>query len=310
MTAITAWLTDRSDGYLGQSRLPWGLLGLRLVLALYLAQWAWLQWQYPEAAVDVYQRWYGIAPALGLTEIVGLGLLIASLAMAVGLLRVVSFGIGVLFMAAMVLGLTPHLLNPYGFHQPPNWINHGLIAQVPALAGYVALFMLRRFDRLSFDGRSAEPVEPPVPGDATVAQAMLIMRITCGIFFLQWGIEKFAMTEMSVGMMERWYGVTFNPVIVTYAAGVFQITLAAAFFTGTLPRLTYAIGGLIKFKTCLAIAMLLLFPFATQSGGRLSTVAASLPVLAVLWTLYALRAWDTISLKWKNVSKSETVISH
>jgi len=138
---------------------------------------------------------------------------------------------------------------------------------------------------------------------------MLVMRVTCGIFFLQWGIEKVVALEMSIGMLERWYGVTISPVLVTYATGVFQITMALAFLTGSLPRLTYAVGGLVKFKTCLAIGGLLLFPFATESGGRLSTVAASVPVLGVLWTLYALRAWDTLSLPATNVSKMETVKS-
>lgn len=287
----------------GRDRLALGLLALRVVLALYLIQWGILHFVYTGAAIEVYQRWFGFSPSEFIGDGIGLALIIASLMTAAGLGCRIGYGIGVLFLGAMVIGLLPHLIDPYGFHEPPNWINHGLIAQVPTLAGYIALYMLRNADTLSLDKiiddkRDTTPArwKQIAPGDATAANALLFIRITAALFFLQWGVEKFVMTEMSVGMMERWYGIGSAQEAVTFATGVFEIVLALALLTGTLRRLTYAIATLVKLKTCWAIAALLLFPFATENGGRLSTVAASVPTAAVLWFIYWTRAWDTASI--------------
>lgn len=302
-------LNDSPTTYRSHDRMPLGLLVLRVVLALYLVQWGILQFVYTDAAIDVYERWYGFAPSVVVADAVGLALIIGSAMMATGLGCRIGYGIGVLFQGLMVAGLMPHLLDPYGYHQPPNWINHGLIAQVPALAGYIALYMLRQADRYSLDflieqkrGADVSQWTPPSTGHKSTAQALLIIRLTGALFFFQWGVEKFVETEMSVGMMERWYGVGSFQEAATYATGVFEILLAVALATGTLRRLTYAIAALVKAKTCWAIATLLLFPFATESGGRLSSVAASVPVLGVLWFLYWVRAWDTLSFDAKRMT--------
>lgn len=296
-------MNDSPTLFKGQDRLPLGLLALRIILAIYLIQWGILHFIYSGAAVDVYQRWFGFSPSELVVDGVGLALIIASVMMALGFSCRIGYGVGVLFQGAMVIGLLPHLVDPYGFHQPPAWINHGLIAQVPALAGYVALYVLRNSDTLSLDKliddkRQTAPSrwQMIAPGDSTAANAMLFIRITAALFFFQWGVEKFVMTDMSVGMMERWYGIGSAQMAVTYATGVFEIVLAIALATGTLRRLTYGIATLVKLKTCWAIAALLLFPFATESGGRLSTVAASVPTAVVLWFLYWTRAWDSTSV--------------
>ena len=135
---VKSWIDDAPTFFCGLDRLPLGLLALRLVLSTYTAQWGWLHVRYTEAAIDVYDRWYGLAPASILVEEIGIILIAASVLMAAGALRALSYGVCLLFMAAMVAGLIPYLLDPYGYHLPPNWINHGLIAQVPALAGFVA----------------------------------------------------------------------------------------------------------------------------------------------------------------------------
>ncbi len=297
---VKTWIDDAPTSFGGLHRLSLSLLALRLVLSTYIAQWGWLHVRYTEAAIDVYDRWYGLTPASILVDEIGIILIAASVLMAAGALRALSYGVCLIFMAAMVVGLIPHLLDPYGYHLPPNWINHGLIAQVPALAGFVAVFVLRREDRFSLDAmafnKTSRQVSETLPSTPSVAWALFIMRFTCGLFFLQWGIEKFVETEMSVGMLDRWYGVTFAPVLVTWLVGAFEVGLAIALVLGVAPRLTYALGTLVKLKTCIAIFALLAFPFATESGGRLSSVAASVPVLAVLCSLYALRAWDTIRL--------------
>lgn len=300
---------DAPTRFREHNRLASGLLALRLVLALYLIQWGILHFLYTSPAIDVYMRWYDVAPSASVTSGIGLALIIAGVMVAVGFGCRIGYGIGLLFQGAMVIGLMPHLLNPYGFHQPPIWINHGLVAQVPVLAGYLALYMLRTADTFSLDKiidnkreQGTAAWEDIKPGDRRATLALLFIRITAAIFFLQWGIEKFIATEMSVSMMERWYGVGTYQETVTLATGVFEIILALALATGTLRRFTYGVAALVKLKTCWAIAALLLFPFATESGGRLTTVAASVPLFATLWFLYWVRAWDTISFDERQIS--------
>lgn len=307
-------MNDAPTLFKGQNRMALGLLALRIILALYLIQWGILHFVYTDAAIDVYQRWFGFSPSGSVVDGIGLALIIASLMMASGFGCRIGYGIGLLFQGAMVAGLLPHLMDPYGYHEPPNWINHGLIAQVPALAGYVALYMLRGADTLSLDRLIDDKRKGGLarwkdlaPGDKTAAHALLVIRVTAALFFLQWGVEKFVMTEMSVGMMERWYGVGSAQEAVTFATGIFEIILAVAIATGTVRRLTYAVATLVKLKTCWAIAAMLLFPFATESGGRLSGVAASVPTAGVLWFLYWTRAWDTMSVDARRSARPNAI---
>ena len=305
---------DSPATFRGHDRMALGLLVLRLVLAVYLVQWGILHFVYTGAAIDVYGRWYDLSPSANSVAGIGLGLIIASLMIATGFGCRIGYGIGLLFQGAMVVGLMPHLLDPYGFHQPPAWINHGLIAQVPVLAAYAALYALRSADAFSLNRvidekrtSASHPGEKLNPGDRRTAQVLLVIRLTAAVFFLQWGIEKFIATEMSVSMMERWYGVSGYQEAITLATGVFEIVLALALALGTLRRLTYGIAALVKLKTCWAIATLLIFPFATESGGRLTTVAASVPLFATLWFLYWVRAWDTLSMDARSDLKRQAV---
>lgn len=297
-------INDAPTQFLGQDRLATGLLVLRLVLASYIHQWGLLHWRYTEAAIDVYQRWYGFAPPEAVVEGLGYILVLMAASTILGLARPIAYGVLLLFQALLVIGLIPHLLNPYGFHQPPNWINHGLIAQVTALAGYVALFLLWKSDVFSVDEklRKGGTVAPVSPGDGNAGVALLTIRIAAALFFLQWGVEKFVEREMSVGMMERWYGVASATELAVIAAGVSEILLAVALAAGAWRRPTYGIAVAIKFATCIAIAGMLFFPFANENGGRMSGVAASIPTLGTLWFLYWARAWDALSFDAKRSS--------
>ena len=290
--------------FLGHDRLATGLLVVRLFLATYTLQWAYLHWRFTDATIDVYQRWYGLAPPDAIVEGIGYLLSLTAISMVLGLARPVSYSAALLFQALMVLGLLPHLVNPYGYHQPPNWINHGLIAQVTALSGYAALFVLWKGDRFSIDEkiRRGETNTGILPGNRKAAVALLGIRVAAALFFLQWGVEKFVMREMSVGMMERWYGVGSAQELAVFAAGVLEILLAAAFAMGAWRRATYGTAVAIKLSTCWAIATMLLFPFANENGGRMSGVAASIPTLGTLWFLYWVRAWDVLSFDAKRTA--------
>lgn len=292
------------------NRLSASLLFLRLVLAVYLLQWAWLHAIYASAAVDVYVRWYGVSPSAEAIRISGYVLALVGLMMALGICRRITYALAIVFFGGLLIGLIPHLIDPYGFHQT-NRPNHAFIAQVPALTGYIALYALRELDSYSCDclylNKESEGEHPNEASliNNRVASTLLTIRIASAVFFFQWGVEKFVAADMSAGILERWYGIDNHGQLITMLLGGFEILLAIALLTGTLQRLTYAISALIKLKTCWAIAGLLLAPFATESGGRLSSVGASLPTLAVLCFLYAVRKYDRFSVDVKFRQKNQ-----
>ena len=301
-------INDAPTQFLGQDRLATGLLVLRIVLGAYTWQWGYLLANYTDAAIDVYQRWYGFSPPEIAVEYFGVFLLLIALNLVAGMARSFAYAVALAFQALMVVGLIPHLLDPYGFHQPPNWINHGLIAQVTALAGYIALFLLWKADRFCIERKligARAPVVTLHPGDRTAGVALLTIRIAAALFFLQWGVEKFVEREMSLGMMERWYGIGSATELAVVAAGVSEILLAAALAAGAWRRPTYGIAVAIKVATCIAIAGMLFFPFANENGGRMSGVAASIPTLGTLWFLYFARAWDVLSFDAKRAQQSK-----
>jgi len=167
------------------------LLVLRLTLAAYLLQWAWLNLQYPAEAIKVYSRWYNLPLEGFSTNIIGVAFSILGTLMMLGFCRRFSYGITAIAMSIMVGGLLPQLINPFGLHKAPYYMNHALIAQVPMMAGYAALFFLYRFDRYSLDQlleyRFSDPSQSPdinLPSDFKISLILMFTRFSCALFFL------------------------------------------------------------------------------------------------------------------------------
>jgi len=280
-----------------------GLLVLRITLGTYLLQWAWLNFQYPTEAIKIYSRWYNVPTANLPTNIIGITFGVLGTLMVLGIGRRFSYGAAAIAMSIMVGGLLPHLINPFGVHKAPYYMNHALVAQVPMIAGYLALFFLYPFDRYSLDQllrnnyrNQSQPLDTKLPNDFKVSLILMFTRISCALFFLFWGSEKFVKSEMSVGIFERWYGVSSNQYVIATLVGVIEIVLAFLIALGLFRGVSYGIALIIKTKTIWAISALIFFPFASQTGGRLSTVGASPSVFSVLLFLFLVRHWDNMSL--------------
>jgi putative oxidoreductase len=73
-----------------------------------------------------------------------------AVAIAVGLWRRVSYGLGLVVHAVSVISSWRQLSDPWGLRSggPPN---HLFLAGVPVLAGFVALYLLRSGDAWSLD---------------------------------------------------------------------------------------------------------------------------------------------------------------
>jgi hypothetical protein len=117
------------------------LLVLRIGLGLFLLLWSIDKMVAPEQTAKIFQYFYktplpaSFAPAVGTLEAA------LSLVFLAGLWKTWSYGAALALHAISTLSTWKQLLSPFGE-------NHLFIAAIPVLAGFVALFLLRREDTL------------------------------------------------------------------------------------------------------------------------------------------------------------------
>lgn len=117
------------------------LLVLRLGLGVFLLLWSIDKLVEPEATIGIFDHFYGLSISVIAASVVGVAEALLSLAIITGLWKNLSYGIGLLLHTISTLSSYEQLLSPFGE-------NHLFIAALPVLAGFIALFMLRRQDTL------------------------------------------------------------------------------------------------------------------------------------------------------------------
>jgi putative oxidoreductase len=123
-------------------------------------------------------------------------------------------------------------------------------------------------------------------------RALLVLRLTLGIFLLQWGIEKFVMPANTPAIWGYFYGISL-PMAAAYLFGVVEIALAIGLFLGLHPSLTYAAATLLHAVSVAVSWRQLLSPWADPAN---HLFIAGLPVLGGFIALYLLRRWDSIAI--------------
>ncbi len=117
---------------------------------------------------------------------------------------------------------------------------------------------------------------------------LLVLRVTLGLFLLQWGIEKFVVPQNTVAIWSYFYGLNV-PQALGYVFGAVEIAIAVCLFLGVFRTVVY--GGALALH---AVSMLvswrqLLDPWGDPSN---HLFIAGLPVLGALVALFLLRHWD------------------
>jgi putative oxidoreductase len=128
----------------------WALAVLRVSLGVFLLVWGLEKFAIPTATVGIWAKFYGVGLAASLVPFVGALESALALAIAIGLGRRVTYGLGVVVHAVSVLSGWRQLMDPWGLRSggPPN---HLFLAGVPVLAGFVALYLLRARDAWTLD---------------------------------------------------------------------------------------------------------------------------------------------------------------
>ncbi len=71
-----------------------------------------------------------------------------------------------------------------------------------------------------------------------LAVALAILRITVGLFFLLWAVEKFVLPDATVAIWERFYKIPISSNL-AYPIGVVNTLMSLALIVGFMPTITY-----------------------------------------------------------------------
>jgi hypothetical protein len=115
---------------------------IRISIGIFFLVWSIEKIIAPELAQRVFKNFYFSEISPGVSVIIGIIQTLIILAFLLGLFKTFSYGALLGMHTVSVLSTYQQLLNPY---QPPN---HLFWAAVPALGALIALFILRKNDRL------------------------------------------------------------------------------------------------------------------------------------------------------------------
>jgi uncharacterized membrane protein YphA (DoxX/SURF4 family) len=126
------------------------LLALRITLGLFLLQWGVEKFVVPQANIFIWSHFYGMDVSQTLGYAFGAAEIAIALCMIVGQFRTIIYGAALILHAITVLVTWRQLIDPWG-----DPINHLFTAGVPVLGGFLALFLLRHWDRGTLDKKPA-----------------------------------------------------------------------------------------------------------------------------------------------------------
>ena len=118
------------------------LLVLRITLGLFLLQWGVEKFVVPQSNLFIWSHFYGMDVSQTLGYAFGAAEIAIALCMILGLFRTVVYGAALFLHTVTVLVTWRQLIDPWG-----DPVNHLFTAGVPVLGGFLALFLLRRWDR-------------------------------------------------------------------------------------------------------------------------------------------------------------------
>jgi putative oxidoreductase len=119
-------------------------------------------------------------------------------------------------------------------------------------------------------------------------RTLLVLRLTLGLFLLQWGVEKFVVPQSAVAIWGHFYGVNL-PQLLGYVFGVIEIAIAVCLFLGAFRTVAYGAAFLLHAVTVAVSWRQLLDPWGDPVN---HLFIASIPVLGALLALFLLRHWD------------------
>jgi len=114
------------------------------------------------------------------------------------------------------------------------------------------------------------------------------LRLTLGVFLLQWGVEKFVVPQNTVAIWGYFYVLNVSQTL-GYLFGVVEIAIAGCLFLGAFRTVAYG-AALALHAVSVLVSWRQLFEPWSDAANHL--FIAGLPVLGGLIALFLLRHWD------------------
>lgn len=124
-----------------------------------------------------------------------------------------------------------------------------------------------------------------------IALALLILRLSLGVFLLLWGLEKIIIPARTVGIYDKFYGIPIDTAIAPMLGAV-QIALALALLIGFKRRWSYGLATVLHAYSVISSWQSLIDPWGLIYGEVKHLFLAGVPVLAGFVVLYMLREMD------------------
>jgi putative oxidoreductase len=134
------------------------------------------------------------------------------------------------------------------------------------------------------DHTSAMAADP----STNLRRALLILRITLGIFLLQWGVEKFVVPGNTPAIWGYFYGLSV-PQVMAYVFGAGEIAIAIGMMLGVFRTWIYGAAVLLHALSVIVSWRQLIAPWADPYS---HLFIAGVPVLGAFIALYVLRHND------------------
>ncbi|MGC3875057.1 DoxX family membrane protein [Halomonas sp. GXIMD04776] len=122
----------------------------------------------------------------------------------------------------------------------------------------------------------------------TVSRALLVLRITLGVFLLQWGVEKFVVPQNTTAIWGYFYGLNVSEPL-GYLFGAVEIAIAICLFIGRFKTIAYGAALGLHAVSVIVSWRLLLDPWGNSTN---HLFIAGVPVLGAFIALFLLRHWD------------------
>jgi hypothetical protein len=129
--------------------------------------------------------------------------------------------------------------------------------------------------------------------------ALAILRITLGVFFLLWAVEKLVMPEVNAAIWEKFFNIPLA-VNLSYPIGIVNGLMALALIAGFLRTFTYGYWLVFHSISVISTGNYLVKPFGSPNHLFL----AGVPVVAAAVALFVLREYDSWSMDGKRAARA------
>src|SRR5688500_18223104 len=117
-----------------------------------------------------------------------------------------------------------------------------------------------------------------------LSRALLVLRVTLGLFLLQWGVEKFVVPQSTAGIWSHFYGLAV-PQTLGYLFGAVEIAIAVCLFLGRFRTVAYGAALALHAVSMIVSWRQLLYPWADPMN---HLFIAGIPVLGAFIALFLL----------------------